>query len=229
MIEKVDYDSIDWKREGVLYRGNCQHLLEEQLVRCWARGERGRYCGRAEENSEYITFVSSLASDGFCYASRSINHLKMNKNVMPSLLLSPFTQYPFVMAISAIPYRDKIFRSDKGEGLFIAGSIDVEDIVPIFGLGIQNDSALSQNEYLESYYQRRLLLRDISELSGWLSKEPFLERFKKEGTKMDPLMRLVFGSKPRYDRKERESVRRAVKKLERFYARRDFDSSLDKK
>ena len=224
-MRRVNLKDVKWEREGVLYRGNFQANLEEQLLRDWANGleDKAGYIGGASEGNSKLTFVTPRINDAFFYCdyrARKKLHKKGTNYYSSFSSSNPFTIYPVVMAINAKKYREKLYVPNQGEDLCIEGKIFHKDIVPVFGFGFDKTDLFTDDKKKTEIMKEELLSKlgeyDISERS-------FLKRYEEEGTGMYFLLNYLYelnfeGHTSTQKRKAKE----AVEKLRDFFQKTDF-------
>jgi hypothetical protein len=136
----IDYDEIPFEKEGILYRGISQSQIEKLILRNILQRRENGYFGNALEENQILTFVTP----GMLIASiYSIRNLK--ESIEFGLDSEDFTTYPMILGIKARNYKNRIFLPRQGDGIFIKGAINFEDVLPIYGFNI-NNIGTSKNE-----------------------------------------------------------------------------------
>ena len=232
MGRKIDFDSIEWERKGILYRGSMQYKLEKDLITCVVKGLKPVYNGLAfeitREGRTPATFVTPLIQSGFNYAKYKMYNACDDKRdsviTRSTYSNNPFTIYPIVMAIRAERYRDRIYEPEKGEGIYIEGEIDADDIVPVFGIDFDNTSSFYPDREIKNIAKliemRKQILLDEAD-NYKLSKKSFLERYRNGKVDMSILRTVLFGMQlimtcGSHDSMD-ESIEQASKYLEEFF------------
>ncbi len=138
-LVKVNYNEIEWEagRKGKLYRGNSQSNFEYKVFESSKKREKPNYYGcldtfdRENDDGNRITFCDRAYIGGLYHLGRHIDHLRESCDYP-----EPFSNFPLFMEIDASKYKDRIFRSTKGEGLIIKGPISIDDIAVLFSTHI---------------------------------------------------------------------------------------------
>jgi len=218
MLKKVFFDEINWEKEGVLYRGNTQHKLEEKLLYSFVN-DAPHYSGNAIEDREKLTFVTPSLFSGFWYAEYWLNQQKNSMDIH-----TEFTFFPCVMAINVENYKNRIFTSTNGEGICLVGKIKPKDINLVFAKGIDRISKFFTDktpvrfkELNDPTHIKNQLMTKIKEFD--IPKMSFLEKYHNRKMSDEEICFILFGPSPSYSKEQVEKVRRAVKYLKAFYTR----------
>lgn len=123
-VKIVDPNRIRWEVPNVLYRGNTQSRFEDRVITSFVKGKPVYYGFEVGGNKGKKTYVDESLSGAEFYASYRLKEIGRG----PSSL----TEYPLIMSIQADKYLDKLRISDEGEGIFIQGEIDADDINVLF-------------------------------------------------------------------------------------------------
>ena len=123
-IKKIDPKMLKWDTPNVLYRGNTQTRFEGRIITSFVKGKPIYYGFDLREDKEKRTYVDESLSGGEFYASYRLKDLGKE--------ISSLTKYPLIMSIRADKYIDRLRISDEGEGIFIQGEIDADDITILF-------------------------------------------------------------------------------------------------
>ncbi len=238
----VKFNEIGWERKGILYRGGFQHHVEMRILSSLIERRKPSYYGCATPDG-LLTFTTPSLHEAFLHAEHTMEG-ETGLNGIPNGVLellmppvydpaeTPLTVYPVVIAINAEKYRSRIHRPPKkgtglirGEGMAILGDISAEDIVPVFGLGIDNTPGFyppHRKEMIDTY--KKAL---TGKMKGFrLSERSFLERLENGETDIRGLITLLFGQRmmSRSEVKEsREKTREAVGYLEQFFRKAGFE------
>jgi hypothetical protein len=180
---KINYDDI-WasdrhssnKRKGILYRGNSQKMLERRVIQSMM-DKKPTYWGTENEQRK-LTFCSPIYRDALFYADYWIKkHMDFeieNKHKFPHAF------YPLMMEIKADKYKDRIYRSTGGEGLIIAGPINLDDITVNYSTKMDNFMEKAPEQDKERKYLRLMkeaFERDIT--SKGIQKDDLLDAYAK--------------------------------------------------
>src|SRR3989338_7182862 len=124
-VKIIDPSRIRWEVPNVLYRGNTQARFEDRIITSFVKGKPIYYGFEVGGNKGKRTYVDTSPSDGLFYASYRIKDIIGGDSIL--------NKYPLIMSIQADKYLDKLRMSDEGEGMFIEGGIDADDINVLFG------------------------------------------------------------------------------------------------
>ena len=182
---KINYDDI-WasdshssnKRKGILYRGNSQKMLERRVIESMM-DEKPTYWGTRSEGGEIITFCSPIYRDALFYAEYWIKK-HMDFEVENSHKF-PHAFYPLMMEIKADRYKDRIYQSTGGEGLIIAGPINLEDITVNYSTRIDKFMEKAPERDKERKYlglMKAAFEREIT--SKGIQKDDLLDAYDKD-------------------------------------------------
>jgi len=174
-VEIVDPNSIKWEVPNVLYRGNTQARFEDRVITSFVKGKPIYYGFEVGGNQGKRTYVDKSVSGAAFYASYRLKGIKGG----------PFslTGYPLIMGIQADKYLDKLRISDEGEGIFIQGEIDADDITVLFS---------SECDKLPERISR-LIIRD-AELHQLNKENSLIKRYhQKQKNTISDLELLCFG------------------------------------
>lgn len=220
MDQKINYDKVIAKNNGILFRGNSQARLEEDLFKSWVREESPIYRGnaRSENNGEKITFVTSDLYNTLAYSLQHFGSYGPKRNE------EFFTDHPIIIAINAEPYKDKIYDPKHGEGVYIAGDINEKDMVPVIGLNIDNFFKFMSKEQniLDDATQKRMI-KIYADKNGF-SKKSFIERYNSGQINKSSLKNYLSNSSSSIQAgtESFEKLDQAAKNLDKFLKKTNF-------
>jgi len=180
---KVDYEDI-WasdshslnKRKGILYRGNSQKMLERRVIRSMM-DRNPAYWGTENEQGK-LTFCSPIYRDALFYADYWLK--KQDGFDREAGRRFPHAFYPLMMEIKADRYKDRIYRSTGGEGLIIAGPINLDDITVNYSTRIDRFMEKAPEQDMERKYlglMKEAFEKDIT--SKGIRKDDLLDAYAK--------------------------------------------------
>lgn len=172
-ILPLDFNKIGWQVYGLLFRGHLQNRFEQILLKSIFKGKKLSYSAFEDSaNQDEISFTTPTFSEAVIFARDNWQkHLESLYEIEP-----PFSQSPLVMAINAENYMGSLYKSKKGEGIIIAGPIELSDITVLFSTRTDILAVEAPKEYPED--NRNNFRRELT-FGKEVFKEDLLERFHK--------------------------------------------------
>lgn len=209
-IIKVDTSRIDWEVPNVFYRGNTQEKFEQAIIKSFMKG-KPTYHGLLSiqpEGEQKRTYVVTSLTMALLYAEYRLKDIGRMHQFL--------TKHPLVMGIKADKYLDKLGESKEGEGMFILGDIDAEDIFVLLSSECDKLPKYAvKDRRVQVFYE---MLIEAIRLHGLNNQESLVKRYKPQET-MSDLESLCFGprlrqSTPEEQRKIAEANAYLKRKLE---------------
>ena len=123
-IRKIDPKMLRWDTPNVLYRGIIQYRFEAMIIASFVQGKPLYYGFEVNQNKEKRTYVDEDLTGASLFVEY---RLKQGRKPFFGL-----TNYPLIVGIQADKYLDRLGASDEGEGIFIQGEINADDITILF-------------------------------------------------------------------------------------------------
>jgi len=158
MLMKLDYASIDWEKPGKLYRADNQGWFEHQVLRDFVESGVPTYWPLKDVHGsgKKITACGATLFEALLFAKYRLDRTERGDE--------SFSRFPMIMEIDAQAYRDELYLSTRGEGIFIGVPVHVDDISIIFGTHIdelpRNKSNVIQIQLLEDGILQNNILRE---------------------------------------------------------------------
>lgn len=173
-VRIVDPSSIHWSVPNILYRGDAQSNFEYRLLKSCVAGKPAYY-GFTTGGGERKTYTSPALFYPLVHIDDRIGKGR--------LFSENLTHFPIIMGIRVDKYLDRL-REGDGEGIFIVGDIDPNDISVLFSSEcdrLPQEIERLRDEFALSNYAG--LMHTIKGLK--LDREKSLiKRFERERTKV---------------------------------------------
>ncbi|MFH1501294.1 MAG: hypothetical protein ABIE22_05120 [archaeon] len=189
-IVPVEYDDVQWIKEGSLYRGHSQGVFEERVVHSVYQGQEPAYWGTKNGDGTKLTFGSPLLSECLSHARSFIEGFPK----IAEERYKAFTHFPIILEINARPYKDNLFRSVAGEGYIIKDPISLNDIEVLYCLEFDKlKQACPDSKFLKVIEVQLRLIKGTMKETGF-KKQSLLGNLQKNKAKtISEIMRNLRG------------------------------------
>lgn len=180
-LTRIRPKNIEWKEKGKLYSGLSQGVFEYALLKSTTENSPCYWNSKGDSNR--ITVCSPSPIDAVCSAEEA----------MKKPINYPFTHFPLILEINAMPYEDSLAARSQGR-IVIPRPISLDDITVLFST---RTNAFSTDQRLQKYLQGIKYLKDFCAKYG-VSKADLTSRHKRNGQQiMFRLLPHLYGMKTR--------------------------------